>query len=1312
MDPKKLYGDLKGELREQEQRILELETQLARQASETRAAEGRANALRRTVAAMRTEYASGVPERVAQATRLAARSALGTPRLGDASADRPPAVLPDDARQRTEKVAVEALEKELRMLDELSTGEPTDRTAYTAIKEASRKAAEEAMRMELDRFNAESRQLAQSYRERAATQNASQTAIAVQAAVTTTRQDKAAQIGRLQSQLVKQADDFKKRERELTEQVTAEFSRQTNAYQTAMNAVQAQLQQQTALVNKMALERARLLNELQILARPLVPMDAESGQQEPDSVPVPVPVEEVEESPASVPVVEVGRIVDQARALVQQHQQNYEVLRLRYNDLLRQRAPTRRIERLETTVGNVADEASAAAVVIGDAARPREVETATLRHTREDLRRAKEDLQHCRSELDGLKKELESKKKEEAAAPTAPPPPPTVVPVTPEDAALGSSKADATEKAVEVVSAEQKAAETRANQLAADLRAAEEKCANLSKQLDASRKAHSSAIDSLESARRDYTARIGDAKAKRAKITDDLKRATRERDKALETAQRLEQSLNQSRDEQLKLRQEEADSIRDNETKRWTAQIVRLRKRIDDTARELETQRAIVSKKDAELATQLADAKKLEEQLAALHDLVAKKERVLKEKELDVQDLRRLLKSNEEDWGRTQSELKAKSALVTNLEEECRALNASIANEKLSVDGQRGLVLDLERKLAAALAQEPVVVVDETALNAQREIVSKQQELLKAREAELGKSAATIQKLQGELEAGRKMNEELAETLKTKTGLEVDLRVQLEAVAKEIATREQRLKDELVVSSTLRGRLDDAQNDLRAARAKEVELVSALEATKTAVEAKTQQVRSLRKELVAAKTGLDEAESKRNDMISKLATAGVELQLAKTQRAMAEQSALESLRAKEAALEAAERAAENVQTLAAELAASRTKADDLERQLAQKDTESVDTTRVAREDASRREKVLQDELALLRATEEDLRQQLVQKEAGADSEAAELAALRSELESKGAEETRLALAVQEKENELSSAREEVVALRAGTESALQRVASLSNEMDQIQLDLEAQRSDHRQAVERLQAEFEAKEAAALARVQQAEKQVQEARKDSELQIQRLMEGKTREVAEYGRRLAETSSQLDSVRQQLGRAQAETRKAVAMAQAARESEARAFQQAEEARQRATEDMRNLRSRLEQLLGLRHPNAESTGPGADERLAEDEKDGGVGQADNTSPTVEMDDAERVSRHSVDEAKEEAERASQHSMDEVKGEVSANNPYWWSMRLLTSLSAVYSIEAVSRPPPRVTTMDKKARSLAHTDLVAFLRDMHMVS
>ena len=135
-----------------------------------------------------------------------------------------------------------------------------------------------------------------------------------------------------------------------------------------MNAVQAQLQQQTALVNKMALEGAPA-ERTQILARPLVPMDAESGQQEPDSVPVPVPVEEVE-SPASVPVVEVGRIVDQARALVQQHQQNYEVLRLRYNDLLRQRAPTRRIEVLETTVGNVADEASAAAVVIGDAARP------------------------------------------------------------------------------------------------------------------------------------------------------------------------------------------------------------------------------------------------------------------------------------------------------------------------------------------------------------------------------------------------------------------------------------------------------------------------------------------------------------------------------------------------------------------------------------------------------------------------------------------------------------------------------------------------------------------------------------------------------------------------------------------------------------------------------------------------------------------------------------------------------------------------------------------------------------------------------
>ena len=107
----------------------------------------------------------------------------------------------------------------------------------------------------------------------------------------------------------------------------------------------------------------------------------------------------------------------------------------------------------------------------------------------------------------------------------------------------------------------------------------------------------------------------------------------------------MEQSLNQSRDEQLKLHQKRRDLIRDNETNRWTAQIVRLRKRIDDTARELETQRAIVSKKDAELATQLADAKKLEEQLAALHDLVAKKERVLKEKELDVQDLRRLSKA-------------------------------------------------------------------------------------------------------------------------------------------------------------------------------------------------------------------------------------------------------------------------------------------------------------------------------------------------------------------------------------------------------------------------------------------------------------------------------------------------------------------------------------------------------------------------------------------------------------------------------------------------------------------------------------------
>ena len=66
---------------------------------------------------------------------------------------------------------------------------------------------------------------------------------------------------------------------------------------------------------------------------------------------------------------------------------------------------------------------------------------------------------------------------------------------------------------------------------------------------------------------------------------------------------------------------------------------------------------------------------------------------------------------------------------MTNLEEECRALNASIANEKLSVDGQRRACLRPERKLAAALAQEPVAVVDETALNAQREIVSKQQEL-------------------------------------------------------------------------------------------------------------------------------------------------------------------------------------------------------------------------------------------------------------------------------------------------------------------------------------------------------------------------------------------------------------------------------------------------------------------------------------------------------------------------------------------------------------------------------------------------------
>ena len=77
---------------------------------------------------------------------------------------------------------------------------------------------------------------------------------------------------------------------------------------------------------------------------------------------------------------------------------------------------------------------------------------------------------------------------------------------------------------------------------------------------------------------------------------------------------------------------------------------------------------------------------------------------------------------------------------------------------------------------------------------------------MKAREAELSESVATIEKLRGagsrpKDERGARGNAEEQDRARGRPPYS------LEAVAAEIATREQRLKDELVVSSTLRGRL-------------------------------------------------------------------------------------------------------------------------------------------------------------------------------------------------------------------------------------------------------------------------------------------------------------------------------------------------------------------------------------------------------------------------------------------------------------------------------------------------------------------------
>ena len=343
---------------------------------------------------------------------------------------------------------------------------------------------------------------------------------------------------------------------------------------------------------------------------------------------------------------------------------------------------------------------------------------------------------------------------------------------------------------------------------------------------------------------------------------------------------------------------------------------------------------------------------------------------------------------------------------------------------------------------------------------------------------------------------------------------------------------------------------------------------------------------------------------------------------------MAEQSAPSPSVPREAALEAAERAAENVQTLAAELAASRTKADDLERQLAIKDTESVDATRVARArmppDGRRYCRMSWPCCAPRRKT---FGSSSCRRKRGLIPRQPSLRPCVPNWRARARKRPDLPLLSRKKRTSFHRLGRRWWPLRAGTESALQRVASLSNEMDQIQLDLEAQRSDHRQAVERLQAEFEAKEAAALARVQQAEKQAAGGTQGQRASDPASHGRENREVAEYGRRLAETSSQLDSVRQQLGRAQAETRKAVAMAQAARESEARAFQQAEEARQRATEDMCETSAPGWSSCSVCGTQTrESTGPGADERLIEDEKDGGVTGGQYEPDGGEMDDAER--------------------------------------------------------------------------------------